>query len=83
MEDYAWLSMNGEEATTSFRLDPGGVDRGRQDQLAAVVKLVITMLWMWGRSRPCGLVWCSKEATIHCWGLAGETGSGLCFPGRT
>ncbi len=23
----------------------------------------MTMLWMWGRGRPCGLVWCSKEST--------------------
>ena len=37
-----------------------------------VVKLVMTMLWMWGRRRPCGLVWCSKEATTQCWGLTGE-----------
>jgi len=36
------------------------------------VKLVMTMLWMWGRRRPCGLVWCSKEATTQCWGLTDE-----------
>ncbi len=26
---------------------------------------------MWGRGRPWGLVWCSKEATTQCWGLTG------------
>jgi hypothetical protein len=36
-----------------------------------VVKLVTAMLWMWGRGRPWGLVWCSKEATTQCWGLTG------------
>jgi hypothetical protein len=40
--------------------------------LPAVVKLVMTILWMWGCGRACGLVWCSKEATTHCWGLTGE-----------
>src|SRR5216683_7118369 len=43
----------------------------RQVQFAAVVKLVRTMLWTWGRGRPRGLVWCSKEATTQCWGLTG------------
>lgn len=39
---------------------------------AVVVKLVMTILWMWWRGTPCGLQWCSKEATTHCWGLTGE-----------
>jgi hypothetical protein len=43
----------------------------RQVQFAAVVKLVRTMLWTWGRGRPWGLVWCSKEAMTQCWGLTG------------
>jgi hypothetical protein len=46
-----------------------GEDLGFGESLcvgAPVVKLVMTMLCMWGRGRPCGLVWCSKEATIHC-----------------
>jgi hypothetical protein len=34
-----------------------------------VVKRAMMMLWMWGCGRPCGLVWCSKEATTHFWGL--------------
>ena len=42
---------------------------GRQVQLAPVVELVRTMLWTWGRGRPWGLVWCSKEAMTQCWGL--------------
>ena len=37
-----------------------------------VVKLGRTMLWTWGRGRPWGLVWCSKEAMTQCWGLTGE-----------
>ena len=37
-----------------------------------MVKLVMTMLWMCGRGRPWGLVWCSKEAASHRCGLAGE-----------
>jgi hypothetical protein len=45
---------------------------GRQVQLAPVVELVRTMLWTWGRGRPWGLVWCSKEAMTQCWGLTGE-----------
>ena len=43
----------------------------RQVQFAAVVKLVRTMLCTWGRGRPWGLVWCSKEAMTQCWGLTG------------
>ncbi len=35
-----------------------------------MVRAVMTMLWMWGRGRPWGLVWCSKEAMTQCWGLA-------------
>ena len=42
-----------------------------QRAFAAVVKLGMAMLWMWGRGRPWGLVWCSKEATTQCWGLTG------------
>ena len=51
---------------------PGGrADVREQVQFAAVVKLVRTMLWTWGRGRPWGLVWCSKEAMTQCWGLTG------------
>ena len=44
-------------------LEPG------QRVFAPVVKLVRTRLWIWGRGRPWGLVWCSKEATTQRWGL--------------
>jgi hypothetical protein len=44
----------------------------RQVQFAAVVKPVRTMLCTWGRGRPWGLVWCSKEATTQCCGFIDE-----------
>jgi hypothetical protein len=71
----SWEAMNPATAAgpspharyegTQHALRPG------QRTFAAVVKLVMTMLWMWGLSRPCRLVWCSKEATAQCWGLTG------------
>ena len=40
-----------------------------QRAFVPVVRLVRTRLWIWGRGRPWGLVWCSKEATTQRWGL--------------
>jgi hypothetical protein len=53
-------------------IEPTRVPRIRQRAGDALVKFVTAMLWMCGRGRPWGLVWCSKEATTHCWGLTGE-----------
>jgi hypothetical protein len=47
------------------------VDRAAENY-TPVVRRPITMLCTWGRGRPWGLVWCSKEAITQCWGLTGE-----------
>ena len=53
-----------EHAATPALLGPGGY--------APLVKATTTMLWMWGRGRPCGPQWCSKEAASHRCGLTAE-----------
>lgn len=37
-----------------------------------VVRAGMTMLWICGCGSPCGLQWCSNDATTQRWGLAGE-----------
>ena len=60
------MAAPGQIQLTVVRLDRATENYG------PVVRPPITMLCTWGRGRPWGLVWCSKEATTQRWGLTGE-----------